>query len=107
MPRASPGAGVGAHYLLGAAPAEPYPRGVSAGAGEVLRFWRRRRGISQLELATATGVSTKHLSFVENGRARPSRQLLVHFADALDMPLRERDRLLLAGGHAPPQAAPG
>src|SRR5690349_17996177 len=73
------------------------------GAGEVLRFWRRRRGMSQLTLATATGVSTKHLSFVENGRSRPSRQLLVHLADQLELPLRERDRLLLAGGYAPPQ----
>jgi transcriptional regulator with XRE-family HTH domain len=76
-------------------------------AGEVLRFWRKRRGMSQLTLATATGVSTKHLSFVENGRSRPSRQLLVHIADTLDMPLRERDRLLLAGGYAPPMAASG
>lgn len=75
--------------------------------GEVLRFWRQRRGMSQLKLATATGVSTKHLSFVENGRARPSRQLLVHLADALEMPLRERDRLLLAGGYAPPQGGTG
>lgn len=80
---------------------------MGGGAGEVLRFWRKRRGISQLELATATGVSTKHLSFVENGRARPSRQLLVHLADALEMPVRERDRLLLAGGYAPPQGDPG
>jgi transcriptional regulator with XRE-family HTH domain len=80
---------------------------MGAGAGEVLRFWRQRRGMSQLELATATGVSTKHLSFVENERARPSRQLLVHLADALEIPLRERDRLLLAGGYAPPQAGPG
>jgi transcriptional regulator with XRE-family HTH domain len=80
---------------------------MGSGAGEVLRFWRRRRGMSQLELATASGVSTKHLSFVENGRARPSRQLLVHLADALDMPLRERDRLLLAGGYAPPQGGSG
>jgi transcriptional regulator with XRE-family HTH domain len=80
---------------------------MGSGAGEVLRFWRRRRGMSQLDLAAATGVSTKHLSFVENGRAHPSRQLLVHLADALGMPLRERDRLLLAGGYAPPQAGNG
>jgi transcriptional regulator with XRE-family HTH domain len=80
---------------------------MGAGAGEVLRFWRQRRGMSQLELATATGVSTKHLSFVENGRARPSRQLLVHLADALGLPLGERDRLLLAGGYAPPQGGAG
>jgi transcriptional regulator with XRE-family HTH domain len=71
-------------------------------AGEVLRFWRRRRGMSQLDLALATQVSTKHISFVETGRSHPSRQLLVHLADALTMPLRERNRLLLAAGFAPP-----
>jgi transcriptional regulator with XRE-family HTH domain len=71
-------------------------------AGEVLRFWRRRRGMSQLDLALATRVSTKHISFVETGRSQPSRQLLVHLADALTMPLRERNRLLLVAGFAPP-----
>jgi transcriptional regulator with XRE-family HTH domain len=71
--------------------------------GGLLRFWRHRRGLSQLDLANSAGVSTKHISFVENGRARPSRQLLVHLADALAVPLRERDRLLLLGGYAPPQ----
>lgn len=80
---------------------------MGTGAGEALRFWRRRRGMSQLELAAAAGVSTKHLSFVETGRARPSRQLLVHLADALGVPVRERDRLLLAGGYAPPQGGDG
>jgi transcriptional regulator with XRE-family HTH domain len=69
--------------------------------GELLRFWRRRRGRSQLDLAAATGVSSKHLSFVETGRSRPSRQLLVHLADALALPLKERDRLLLIAGFAP------
>lgn len=86
---------------------EAYRGEVGSGAGEVLRFWRQRRNMSQLELAGATGVSTKHLSFVENGRARPSRQLLVHLADALAIPPRERDRLLLAGGFAPPHDVPG
>jgi transcriptional regulator with XRE-family HTH domain len=76
--------------------------GAVTSAGEVLRFWRRRRGMSQLDLAVATHVSTKHISFVETGRSRPSRQLLVHLADALTMPLRERNRLLLAAGFAPP-----
>ncbi len=71
-------------------------------AGHVLRFWRERRRLSQLALATSAGVSSKHLSFVENGRSQPSRQLLVHLAEALDLPLRERNRLLLAGGYAPP-----
>jgi transcriptional regulator with XRE-family HTH domain len=58
--------------------------------------------MSQLDLAQAAAVSTKHLSFVETGRSRPSRQLLVHLADALAMPLRERNRLLLVAGFAPP-----
>jgi transcriptional regulator with XRE-family HTH domain len=73
-----------------------------ASAGGLLRFWRHRRRLSQLDLAAAASVSTKHISFVETGRANPSRQLLVHLADALAMPLRERNRLLLAAGYAPP-----
>jgi transcriptional regulator with XRE-family HTH domain len=70
-------------------------------AGELLRFWRMQRRLSQLELALEANVSTKHLSFVENGRSRPSRQLLVHLAQRLDLPMAERNRLLLAGGFAP------
>jgi transcriptional regulator with XRE-family HTH domain len=70
--------------------------------GGLLRFWRHRRRLSQLDLAAAASVSTKHISFVETGRANPSRQLLVHLAEALAMPLRERNRLLLAAGYAPP-----
>jgi transcriptional regulator with XRE-family HTH domain len=71
-------------------------------AGELIRFWRRRRGLSQLELSLDANVSTKHLSFVETGRSSPSRQLLVHLAQHLDLPIAERNRLLLAGGFAPP-----
>jgi transcriptional regulator with XRE-family HTH domain len=71
-------------------------------AGELIRFWRRRRGLSQLELSLDAKVSTKHLSFVETGRSSPSRQLLVHLAQHLDLPIAERNRLLLAGGFAPP-----
>ena len=71
-------------------------------AGELIRFWRVRRRLSQLDLALDASVSTKHLSFVETGRARPSRQLLVHLAQQLDLPMNERNRLLLAGGFAPP-----
>lgn len=71
-------------------------------AGELIRFWRTRRRLSQLELALEAHVSTKHLSFVETGRSRPSRQLLVHLAQELDLPIGERNRLLLAGGFAPP-----
>jgi transcriptional regulator with XRE-family HTH domain len=71
-------------------------------AGELVRFWRRRRGLSQLDLSLDANVSTKHLSFVETGRSSPSRQLLVHLAQQLDLPIAERNRLLLAGGFAPP-----
>ena len=71
-------------------------------AGELIRFWRTRRGLSQLELSLDANVSTKHLSFVETGRSSPSRQLLVHLAQHLDLPITERNRLLLAGGFAPP-----
>jgi transcriptional regulator with XRE-family HTH domain len=71
-------------------------------AGQLIRFWRIRRRLSQLELALDANLSTKHLSFVETGRSRPSRQLLVHLAQHLDLPIAERNRLLLAGGFAPP-----
>ena len=77
-------------------------------AGELIRFWRTRRGLSQLELSLDANVSTKHLSFVETGRSSPSRQLLVHLAQHLDLPIAERNRLLLAGGFrsAPSAEAP-
>lgn len=70
-------------------------------AGQMLREWRRRRRLSQLELASLTGVSTRHLSCVETGKARASRQLLLYLADELDVPLRDRNELLLAAGYAP------
>src|SRR6266498_4571601 len=70
--------------------------------GELIRFWRTRRRLSQLELSLDANLSTKHLSFVETGRSRPSRQLLIHLAQHLDLPMAERNRLLLAGGFAPP-----
>jgi transcriptional regulator with XRE-family HTH domain len=71
-------------------------------AGELIRYWRGRRRLSQLQLALGANLSTKHLSFVETGRSRPSRQLLIHLAQQLDLPIAERNRLLLAGGYAPP-----
>jgi transcriptional regulator with XRE-family HTH domain len=71
-------------------------------AGELIRFWRTHRRLSQLELALDANLSTKHLSFVETGRSQPSRQLLIHLAQQLDLPMGERNRLLLAGGFAPP-----
>jgi transcriptional regulator with XRE-family HTH domain len=67
----------------------------------VLRHWRERRRLSQLELSNRAEVSTRHLSFVETGRSAPSRDMLLHLAEHLDMPLRERNALLLAGGYAP------
>jgi transcriptional regulator with XRE-family HTH domain len=72
-----------------------------SGVGGLLRAWRQRRRLSQLDLAVEADVSARHLSFVETGRARPSRSLLLHLADQLDVPLRERNTLLLAGGYAP------
>ena len=69
--------------------------------GELLRQWRRRRGLSQLALAGAAGVSARHLSFVETGRSRPSRAMLLRLGEHLDVPLRDRNALLLAAGLAP------
>ena len=70
-------------------------------AGQILREWRQRRNVSQLQLATGSAVSTRHLSFIETGRARPSREMVLHLAERLEVPLRERNRLLLAAGFAP------
>jgi transcriptional regulator with XRE-family HTH domain len=75
------------------------PRG--AGVGPLLRDWRQRRRLSQLDLASEAEVSPRHLSFVETGRSRPSRELVLHLAEHLDVPLRERNSLLLAAGYAP------
>jgi len=69
--------------------------------GTLLRDWRQRRRMSQLELALEADVSTRHLSFVETGRSRPSPELVLHLAERLDVPLRERNNLLLAAGYAP------
>src|SRR4051794_41944275 len=73
----------------------------SRGVGELLRDWRQRRRRSQLDLAVKADVSARHLSFVETGRSRPSRELVLHLAEHLDVPLRERNTLLLAAGYAP------
>ena len=61
--------------------------------GELLRGWREHRRLSQLQLAIQADISTRHLSFVETGRSRPSRVMVLHLADELDVPLRERNRL--------------
>jgi transcriptional regulator with XRE-family HTH domain len=75
--------------------AEPTP------FGALLREWRDRRHLSQLELATGSAVSTRHLSFIEAGRARPSREMVLHLAERLQVPFRARNRLLVAAGFAP------
>ena len=72
--------------------------------GVLLRQWRQRRRRSQLDLALDTGISARHLSFVETGRSRPSRGLLLALAEQLDVPLRERNALMLAAGYAPTYA---
>jgi transcriptional regulator with XRE-family HTH domain len=68
--------------------------------GGLLRTWRAARGVSQLDLALRSGLSARHLSFIETGRTQPSRQALLTIGEALEMPLRERNRLLEAGGYA-------
>jgi transcriptional regulator with XRE-family HTH domain len=75
--------------------------------GPLLRDWRLRRRLTQMELALDSGVSTRPLSFVETGRARPSSTLVLHLADQLEVPLRERNELLLAAGYAPRYADRG
>src|SRR6218665_932661 len=69
--------------------------------GERLRHWRQRRRLSQLDLAHVAEVSTRHLSYVETGRASPSRDMVLRLLDRLDIPLRERNGLLEAAGYAP------
>ena len=69
--------------------------------GEQLRDWRQRRRLSQLDLAAEAELSTRHLSFVETGRAKPSRDMVLRLADALELPLRSRNALLIAAGYAP------
>ena len=75
--------------------------------GLMIRDWRQRRRLSQLDLALEAGVSTRHLSFVETGRARPSPGMVLHLAEQLQVPLRERNQLLLAAGYAPEFEARG
>src|SRR5580692_10985925 len=69
--------------------------------GEMLRGWRERRRLSQLDLAIQADISARHLSFVETGRSRPTPAMILRLTEQLDVPLRERNTLLLAGGYAP------
>jgi transcriptional regulator with XRE-family HTH domain len=81
--------------LLGMGTREP------SAVGALLRDWRQRRRLSQLDLSLLADTSARHVSYVETGRARPSREMLLRLAATLDVPLRERNTLLVAGGFAP------
>jgi transcriptional regulator with XRE-family HTH domain len=78
----------------------PTPRDHGGRLGALLRSWRAARGVSQLDLALRSGLSARHLSFIETGRTQPSRQALLTLAEALEIPLRDRNGLLEAGGYA-------
>ena len=82
-------------------PRNPNSVAASRELGSLLRHWRDLRATSQLALSSHTGVSQRHISFIESGRSSPSRQTLMDIAQALDVPLRERNVLLLAAGYAP------
>lgn len=87
----------------------PPPPAPARHVGALLRQWRSARRLSQLELALEADVSARHLSCVETGKAQPSRDMVVRLADTLDLPLRERNALLMAAGYAPeyPETALG
>jgi transcriptional regulator with XRE-family HTH domain len=75
--------------------------GASKHVGDLLREWRQRRRLSQLELACDAEISTRHLSFMETGRAQPSREMILHLSEQMEIPMRERNVLLVAAGYAP------
>ncbi|WP_459252045.1 helix-turn-helix domain-containing protein [Paraburkholderia rhynchosiae] len=89
------------HSLSLAQTAASPPPSASRTVGDLLREWRQRRRMSQLLLATEADISTRHLSFVESGRALPSREMVMHLAERLEVPLRARNTLLVAAGYAP------
>jgi transcriptional regulator with XRE-family HTH domain len=74
---------------------------MDVGVGDLIREWRQRRHLSQLDLANLAEVSTRHLSYVENGRSRPTSAMILRLCERLEVPLREQNRMLLAGGFAP------
>ncbi|MGX7681950.1 helix-turn-helix domain-containing protein [Jatrophihabitans sp. DSM 45814] len=82
-------------------PSPTSTRQSSAPVGALLRQWRERRRLSQLDLALQTDISARHLSFVETGRSKPSSEMILRLTEELEVPLRERNRVLLAGGFAP------
>jgi transcriptional regulator with XRE-family HTH domain len=83
-------------------PAQPSrPGSAAAPFGEHLRQWRQRRRMSQLDLSAEADISTRHLSFVETGRSLPSREMVLRLFERLDVPLRDRNAMLMAAGYAP------
>jgi transcriptional regulator with XRE-family HTH domain len=92
--------GNGYYRLVGSSRAAS--ENISSGhIGRLLRHWRMTRRVAQLDLAVQTEVSTRHLSYIEGGRALPSREMILRLAEGLQIPLRERNTLLLAAGYAP------
>src|SRR5215813_9844383 len=79
----------------------PDPKAPPSELGDLLRYWRDVRGVSQLDLSLEAGVSQRQISFIESGRSVPGRDTLQILAQTLDVPLRERNVLLLAAGYAP------
>lgn len=79
----------------------PSASGPAASFPDLLRSWRHRRRLSQFDLALEAGVTQRHVSFLESGRSRPSRNMVLHLSETLDIPLRERNDLLVAAGFAP------
>jgi transcriptional regulator with XRE-family HTH domain len=94
-------------WVVAANPASGSGRRSASPVGQVLKIWRHHRRMSQLDLSSAAGVTPRHISFVETGRSEPSRGLLEKLANALDMPLRDRNDLHLAAGFAPPYRESG
>ncbi len=75
--------------------------GAEPGIGQLIREWRQRRRLSQMDLALNTGISARHLSFLETGRSKPSAEMVVRLAEQMEIPFRDRNRMLLAAGFAP------
>ena len=72
-----------------------------AGVGDLLKTWRTKRRLSQFDLSLQADVSTRHLSYVETGKSKPSKAFVLHLAEHLDVPLRSRNDLLVAAGYVP------
>ncbi|WP_043505152.1 helix-turn-helix domain-containing protein [Streptomyces glaucescens] len=87
--------------ILTSAPAAAATAPADRGVGPMLRSWRERRRVSQLELALRADSSARHISFIETGRSRPSEEMVLRLAEHLDVPVRDRNALLLAAGYAP------